>query len=123
MITIQKGTDTTALDIDFLKGFCRQSASEGEGLDKLISTSEITEIEVFDRLTKCKFIYDNGKSVITKALIKPFLQCRVGKEVVYQYLITAEVWAFLSDRHELSEKICAKRAKDIEQMLTKDEKH
>lgn len=123
MITIQKANDTTALDIDSLRDFCRQSVNEGESLDKLISTSETTEIEVFNRLTKCKFIYDNGKSVLTKELIKPFLQCRVGKEVVYQYLITAEVWAFLSDRHELAVKICAKRVKDIEQMLTKDEKH
>ena len=119
MIKIKNSLETTIHDINFLKEFCAQNANDGSSLDKLITSSDANEIVIFDRLCECKFIYDNGKSEITKSLIKPFLQCRVGKEVVYQYLITAEVWAFLSDRHEVAEKICAKRAKDIEKMLSK----
>lgn len=117
MIRIKSARDSVQTDFDYLREFCKSFNSEIK--DKLITTSDADEITILERLCDCKFIFDNGQEDTEKPLLIPFSRCQVKREIVYQYLLTAEVWTFLVGKEDESAKICKQRVDVIKRMLEK----
>ena len=120
MVKINLTSETSAQNLMFLRDFCRSIDENNTVNDKLITTSDTEEIHVLYKLSKCSFVYENGNNKITNHLIVPFQHCKIGDEDVYQFLVTSEVWAFLINKQDVSDKICSERCAEIEKMILAD---